>query len=196
MLEQYNPLTTVKEASIQSGLTIKELKKLIDNKVIMATKIGGNTLYVDNLSLEDYLAKVRKEAFQNQETTIRSYKSALQEGIHKAKVEAVKLNLKTYQKSQKLAKKLQNEFYFTEALIEKYSEEGTDFTKIVNRYNKVYDITLKGNEGVLEFFTTYKSIKEDYETKIDYPLEDSVVADIEEELRKKFHIDLPDKGGK
>lgn len=189
MFSSYNPLTTVKEASIQSGLTIKELKKLIKNKVIMATKIGGKTLYVDNLSLEDYLDKVRKEAYQNKEATIRSYKSALQEAIHKAKVEAVKLNLKTYQKSQGVIKRLLKEFYFTESLIEKYCEEGTDLTKVVNRNGKVYDLTVKGSEGVLEFFTTYKSIKEDYETKIDYPLDKSVIAEIEAELREKFHID-------
>jgi len=195
MSSSYNPLTTVTEASIQSGLKVKELNKLIKDKVIIANKIGGSTLYVDNQSLKDYLTKISEEAYRNQEATIRSYRLALQEAIHKAKVEAVKLNLRTYQKSQKLVKKLLTKSYFTEALIEKYSEEGTDLTKVVNRNGKVYDLTIKGNEEAVEFFTTYKAIREDYETKIDYPLDKSVEADIETELREKFHIDLLDKGG-
>jgi len=196
MSSSYNPLTTVKEASIQSGLTIKKLNKLIKDKVIVATKIGGSTLYVNNLSLEDYLAKVRKEAFRNQEATIRSYRLALQEAIHKAKVEAVKLNLRTYQKGQSVIKNLVKKHYFTESIIEKYCEPDADLTKIVNRNGKVYDATIEGNEPTLEFFTTYKAIREDYETKIDYPLDKSVVAEIETELREKFHMDLLDKGGK
>ena len=195
MSSSYNPLTTVTEASIQSGLKVKELNKLIKDKVIVATKIGGSTLYINNLSLEAYLVESRKEAFRNQEATIRSYKLALQEAIHKAKVEAVKLNLRTYQKSQSVIKKFLTKSHFTEALIEQYCEEGTDLTKIVNRYGKVYD-AVKGNEEVLSFFKTYKGVKMDYETKIDYPLDKSVIADIETELKVKFHIDLLDKGGK
>jgi len=188
MSSSYNPLTTVKEASIQSGLTIKELNKLIKDKVIIANKIGGSTLYIDNLSLADYLAKIREEAIKNQDANIRSYRIALDKAIHEAKVEAVKLNLKTYQKSQSVIKKFLTKAYFTEALVEQYCEEGADLTKIVNRNGKVYNATVKGNEEALEFFKTYKSVKMDYETKIDYPLEDSVIVDIEAELKAKFHI--------
>ena len=196
MLEQFNPLTTVKEASVQSGLRTKELNKLIKDKAIKACKIGGSTLYVDNVSLEDYLTKTREEAYRNQEANLRSYKIALEKAIHKEKVKAVKLNLKTYQKSQGFIKNLVKKHYFTESIIEKYCEADADLTKIVNCNGKVYDATVKGNEPTLEFFKTYKSIKEDYETKIDYPLDKSVIAEIETELKAKFQIDLLDKGGK
>ena len=188
MSSSYNPLTTVTEASIQSGLKVKELNKLIKDKVIIANKIGGSTLYVDNLSLAAYIAKIREEAIKNQDANIRSYRIALDKAIHKAKVEAVKLNLKTYQKSQGMIKKLITKSYFTESIIEGYCEADADLTKVVNRYGKVYDATVKGNEETLEFFKTYKSVKMDYETKIDYPLEDSVIVDIEAELKAKFHI--------
>lgn len=196
MTSSYDPLTTVPEASIQSGLKIKELNKLIADKDIIARKIGGNTLYVDNKSLEDYLAKIREEAVKNEESNIKSYRIALEKAIHKAKVEAFKLNLKTYQKSQTKIKELVKKHYFTESIIEKYCEANADLTKVVNRNGKVYDATVKGNEPTLEFFRTYKSTKEDYETKIDYPLDKSVIADIENELKEKFHIDLLDKEGK
>ena len=134
------------------------------------------------------LAKSREEAIKNQEATNRSYRIELEKEIHKAKVEAIKLNLRTYQKSQVAIKKLITKSYFTESIIEDYCEADADLTKVINRNGKAYDATAKGNEEGLEFFKTYKSIKEDYETKIDYPLDKSVIADIETELKEKFHI--------
>ena len=56
-------------------------------------------------------------------------------------------------------KKLITKFYFTESIIEDYCEADADLTKVVNRNGKVYDATAQGNEGTLEFFKTYKSIR-------------------------------------
>jgi len=274
MSSSFIPLTTVKEASVQSGLTIKELNKLIKDKIIVASKIGGSILYVDNVSLAEYVTKIREES-------AKKYLPALQEAIHKAKVEAVRekaksdkekklsdemLNLynqtkdknkkalenmitdilqslesasdteykalikkpigkvvdiqrlrdinnlkepdtityeegytfqdiqtwneiiKKFDKSQKVKKKLVKKFNFTEKALEEYYEDDSDLTKVVNDKGQIYNFTVKGYEDILEFFKTYKGIKNDYETKIDYPLDKSVIAEIEKTLKAKFHI--------
>ena len=274
MSSSFEPLTTVKEASVQSGLTIKELNKLIKDKIIVASKIGGNILYVNNVSLAEYVTKSREES-------AKKYVPALQEAIHQAKVKAVSekaksdkekklskemLNLynqtkdenkkalenmitdilqslesasdteykalikkpigsvvdiqrlrginnlkkpdtityeegytfqdiqnwneiiKKFDKNQKLKRKLVKEFNFTETALEEYCEDDSDLTKVVNGKGEIYNFTVKGYEDIVEFFKTYKSVKKAYDTKIAYPLDKSVVAEIEKTLKAKFHI--------
>ena len=274
MFSQYEPLTTAKQASVQTGLTVPELKKVVET-----SHRGSNTLYVNNLSLA---AHIELNGGQ-----VERYEEAIAKAILKAKVEAVILEAKSYvkseekklsenmlnlynteraenkqsienmisdilhslenssdteykalikksigsivdiqklrdindqkkpdvivmdlggyssrdleiwieiiekyNKSQNVVRKLVKKFHFTEKTLEKYCEKDTDLSAVVNDEGQLYNFIVQGYEQYMKFFKNYKSIKEDYNTKIDYPLDKSVIADIEAKYRKKFHIDL------
>ncbi|PHS59116.1 MAG: hypothetical protein COB17_00870 [Sulfurimonas sp.] len=85
---------------------------------------------------------------------------------------------------------------FTAQTLDKYFEQDSETLKAINKEGIAFDIFNYKNIEYVEFFKTYKSIKLNYNTKIAYPLDKSVIADIETELREKFHINLLDKGGK
>jgi len=270
MSSSYEPLTTVPEASVQAGLTIKELNKLIKGKVIIASKIGGKTLYVHNLSLAEYielnggqveryvealakailkakadkilekanlLIKIEKNILPKTYAAIRYekiriFKIALKETmdnltnlsdkeyakflkkefgsivdtkelrqlIEMAKKDKVVFTnpsneellimgaiIKKYNKNNTLLKKLLKKG-FTTQIIDKYYDQDKKTLQAINKEGFKFDITDKKNKAYYEFFKTYKSIKEDYNTKIDYPLDKSVIVKIETELREKFHI--------
>lgn len=281
MFSPYNPPTTVKQAAIQAGLTVSELKKTD----IETSHRGSNTLYVNNLSLaahielnggkqeryEEAIAKailkakveavlleaksfVKSEEKKLSEEMINLYLKKKQEneqslnsmignilyglerasdteykillekpigsvidiqvlrGINDLKkpdiieqdlggysskdLEAWNEIIEKYNKSQNIVRELVKKFHFTENTLEKYCEKDTDLSAVVNDEGQSYNFIVQGYEQYMKFFKTYKSIKEDYETKIDYSLEDSVIAEIEAKYRKKFHIDLLGKGGK
>ena len=274
MLFPYNPPTTVKQASVQAGLTVSELKKTD----IETSHRGSNTLYVNNLLLA---AHIELNGGQ-----VERYEEAVAEALLKAKVESVMVQadvvlsidnqklpstfqakyhtkmvelkasmsiimdnllsvsdkeyyellkkplgeivnakeirqliemregdtakfqnhsnqeikamakiIKKFNKNNSLLKKL-HKIGFSNDILDKYFEQDSDTLQGINNEGFKFDITDDKNKAYYEFFKTYKSIKEDYETKIDYPLEKSVIAEIEAKYRKKFHIDLLDKGGK
>jgi len=103
--------------------------------------------------------------------------------------------IEKYYTNNSLLKKLLKKG-FTTKILDKYYEQDSETLKAINNEGIKFDIFDYKNRKYVEFFRNHNSIKEDYETKIDYPLEDSVIADIETKYRKKFHIDLLDKGGK
>ena len=77
---------------------------------------------------------------------------------------------------------------FTTEILDKYYEQDSETLKEINNEGIKFDITNNKNIQFIEFFKTYKSIKKAYDTKIAYPLDKSVVAEIEKTLKAKFHI--------